>query len=78
MGQAWAFLLPSEIGWIEWAESGMSKSSAEEHMNTKLVEIYTDDLLKTGFGGVDGKVYETRATDVQMSYERWVVADEAV
>ena len=47
-------------------------------MNTKLVEIYTDDLLKTGFGGVDGKVYETRATDVQMSYERWVVADEAV
>ena len=77
-GEAWAFLLPTEIGWVNWAESGMAKSEGLTQSEPKLVETNVNDLLRAGFGGRDNGEYETRATDVQMAYERWVSSDEAV
>jgi ATP-dependent RNA helicase DDX31/DBP7 len=39
--------------------------------DVKLRELGVEDVLMDGFGGV-GREYETRATDVQMGFERWV------
>lgn len=77
-GQAWAFLLPSETGWVAWADEGMQQSSEQSAKNVRLVERKVDGLLKAGFGGNDAREWETRATDVQMAFERWVAEDEAV
>lgn len=77
-GQAWSFLLPSETGWVAWAEEGMQRSSEETTKNVRLAERKVDGLLKVGFGGSTAQDWETRATDVQMAFERWVANDEAV
>ena len=77
-GQAWSFLLPSETGWVAWAEEGMQQSDVETAKNVRLVERDVNALLKGGFGGSDAREWETRATDVQMSFERWVTEDDAV
>lgn len=53
-------------------------ASAEDAAGIQLQEKSVDDLLQAGFGGADQREYETRATDVQMAYERWVAEDEAV
>lgn len=45
--------------------------------DVKLREIGIEDILKDGFGG-EGREYETRATDVQMGFERWVSENEDV
>ena len=74
-GEAWAFLLPPEAGWVKWAETKMNKVGTEAdvpaNVGASLHEVGVDALLQNGFGGAD-KLYETRATDVQMALERWV------
>lgn len=53
---------------------GVEKREAKD---VKLREVGVEDVLKEGFGG-EGREYETRATDVQMGFERWVNAEEEV
>jgi ATP-dependent RNA helicase DDX31/DBP7 len=43
-----------------------------------LREMGVEEVLKQGYGGGEGREYETRATDVQMGFERWVNASEEV
>lgn len=65
-------MLPSEKEWVPWVETGM-RSGAEKRgiKDVKLREVGVEDILMEGFGG-SGREYETRATDVQMGFERWV------
>lgn len=62
---------------MDWAEREMKQNedgSAEKRLHEKTIH----SLLKSGYGGRDARDYETRATDVQMAYERWVADDSAV
>jgi len=81
-GEAWAFLLPSETGWVKWVEERMSEaatntSEQEVEVVNQLKEVTVEFLLKEGFGG-KGSEYESRSTDVQMAFERWVEAASKV
>lgn len=76
-GQSWAFLLPPEAAWVDWAEKEMAQAS--EGVNEKRLQLRTiQTILKAGYGGKDSRDYENRATDVQMAYERWVADDASV
>lgn len=53
---------------------GVEKREAKD---VKLREVGIEDVLRGGFGG-EGREFETRATDVQMGFERWVAEEEEV
>ncbi|KAL8293465.1 hypothetical protein RQP46_000166 [Phenoliferia psychrophenolica] len=75
-GQATSFLLPSEKEWVPWVEAGMRDGAEKRGVkDVKLRELGVEDVLKDGFGG-EGREFETRATDVQMGFERWVSEDD--
>lgn len=74
VGQAWSFLLPREEAWVEWCEAGQARGATKA---VKLQQTGVESLLKKGFGGND-KEWETRATDVQMAIERWVLQSPEV
>lgn len=77
-GAATSFLLPSEKEWVPWVETGMRDGvEKREAKDVKLREIGVEEVLKEGFGG-EGREYETRATDVQMGFERWVAEEDEV
>ena len=69
-GEAWAIVGPSEEQWVPWIEERMGETSDKK--NAKLQNFGVDGILKSGFGG-QGKEYEARATQVQLSFERWVL-----
>lgn len=72
-GEAWALVGPAETGWVEWVESKMGSA---EGKGVKLGQVGVEDVLKKGLGG-KGWDYEARATEVQLTFERWVIADDA-
>ncbi|KAJ3536253.1 hypothetical protein NM688_g6865 [Phlebia brevispora] len=77
-GEAWSFVAPSEAEWVKWVEGKMHGDTAEqEAKNVSLESVAVDDILKKGFGGT-GKEFEERATEVQLSLERWVLKDKQV
>jgi ATP-dependent RNA helicase DDX31/DBP7 len=73
-GQAWSFVSPSEKEWVSWVEDRMTGSNTENvgGQNIKLEGVSVDSVLKKGFGG-KGTEHEERATEVQLSFERWVL-----
>lgn len=76
-GDAWSFVAPSEMAWIEWIQKqmqgGVNKSSVDNSKACVALEnVSVEDVLARGFGG-KGSEYESRATDVQLSFERWVL-----
>jgi ATP-dependent RNA helicase DDX31/DBP7 len=73
-GEAWAFVGPSEVEWVPWVETKMKGEAGKE---LKLEPIGVEEILRKGFGG-KGSEYEARATDVQLSFERWVLAQKKV
>jgi len=73
-GEAWSFLLPSEAGWVDWCEASQSEKSTATTL--KLKEVGVQTLLNDGFGGKSQKDWEVRATDTQMTIERWVIGKE--
>ncbi|ORX33933.1 P-loop containing nucleoside triphosphate hydrolase protein [Kockovaella imperatae] len=82
-GEAWAFVGPAEIGWVKWVEEKMGLAGDVADANAKrtessvrLTEAGVEDILRKGFGG-SGYEYEARATDVQMAFERWVLASDS-
>ncbi|TNY22994.1 DEAD-domain-containing protein [Rhodotorula diobovata] len=76
-GSAYTFLLPTETAYKTFLESGINASSASGAGGGKLRlrEVGVEQVLREGYGG-EGREYETRATDVQMGFERWVNASE--
>ncbi|KAJ7091183.1 P-loop containing nucleoside triphosphate hydrolase protein [Mycena epipterygia] len=73
-GEAWSMVSPSESEWVKWVEGKMRGEEAadDEDRNITLSGVSIESVLRGGFGG-KGSEYEARATDVQLSFERWVL-----
>lgn len=82
-GEAWSIVAPSEVEWVKWVESKMHGSQDEgldlenPRRNITLTGVGVEALFKSGFGGQHTD-YEERATDVQLSFERWVLRNKVV
>ncbi|EMD37337.1 hypothetical protein CERSUDRAFT_114014 [Gelatoporia subvermispora B] len=83
-GEAWSIIAPSEKDWTKWVEDKMqggdaqksdTLSKSEENKKVALQGVSTETVLRNGFGG-KGSEYEDRATEVQLSFERWVLRDK--
>ena len=75
-GEAYAFVGSAEVAWVRWVEGKMGDAGGSDSM-LKLSEVSVHEILRKGFGG-SGYEYEARATDVQLAFERWVLASDAV
>ncbi|OJA09195.1 hypothetical protein AZE42_00705 [Rhizopogon vesiculosus] len=76
-GEAWSIVAPSESEWVKWVEGKMRGDMAGEESGSNKVNITLEgrsieSVLTKGFGG-KGTEYEERATEVQLSFERWVL-----
>ncbi|KAH0827402.1 P-loop containing nucleoside triphosphate hydrolase protein [Lanmaoa asiatica] len=76
-GEAWSMVAPSESEWVKWVEGKMrgepvNRSEGDRRANVSLEGTSVEGVLAKGFGG-KGSEYEARATDVQLSFERWVL-----
>ncbi|KAL7420070.1 ATP-dependent RNA helicase dbp7 [Cryptotrichosporon argae] len=71
-GEAWAFVAPAETAWVPWVEAKMGSGDGAA---VKMHEVAVDSVLRAGFGG-RGHEYEARATEVQLAFERWVLASD--
>jgi ATP-dependent RNA helicase DDX31/DBP7 len=81
-GEAWSLITPSESEWVKWVEGKMQGDvkddvPGDEEQNIKLNGVTIESILRNGFGG-KGTEYEERATDVQLSFERWVLRRKEV
>ena len=79
-GEAWSIVAPSELEWVKWVEGKMEgevKEEVKEKRNVKLISTSIESVLRRGFGGKESE-YEGRATDVQLSFERWVLRRKEV
>ncbi|KAK0504751.1 DEAD-domain-containing protein [Armillaria luteobubalina] len=70
-GEAWSIVAPSEADWVKWIEGKMK--SEDKRGKVSLEGTSVESLLQSGFGG-KGSESEGRATDVQLSFERWVLS----
>lgn len=81
-GSAYSFLLPSETPYAQMLEDGINSTSIEatpKNKRTRLREVGVEEVLRDGYGGgANTREFETRATDVQMGFERWANATEEV
>ncbi|EKM54220.1 uncharacterized protein PHACADRAFT_145954 [Phanerochaete carnosa HHB-10118-sp] len=72
-GEAWSFVAPSEQEWVKWVKAKMQGDQPVEGKSTiALQQVPFNDVLRSGFGG-QGLEFEERATEVQLSLERWVL-----
>jgi ATP-dependent RNA helicase DDX31/DBP7 len=80
-GEAWSIVAPSEVEWVKWVESKMqgdeSTTGKENTSEVRLTGVTAETVLSSGFGG-KGAQYEQRATEVQLSFERWVLNNKSV
>lgn len=83
-GEAWSIVAPSEVDWVKWVEvkmQGGAGAAAEDMSASKqsvsLHGVSVETVLRSGFSG-KGSEYEERATEVQLSFERWVLKDKRV
>ncbi|BGP15496.1 hypothetical protein JCM10213_005763 [Rhodosporidiobolus nylandii] len=74
-GSAYSFLLPTETEYTTLLEDGINAATPKGEKRVRLREMGVEEVLRQGYGG-EGREYETRATDVQMGFERWVNDDE--
>ncbi|GAA5861516.1 hypothetical protein JCM8547_008057 [Rhodosporidiobolus lusitaniae] len=75
-GSAYSFLLPTETEYTKLLEDGINVASTAGAKRVRLRETSVEEVLRQGYGGGEGREYETRATDVQMGFERWVNGSE--
>jgi len=73
-GTSWLMLLPHERPWLATLTSRMVVGQPPQRASVPLVGY--DTVLYEGLGGA-AREYESRATDVQMALERWVLAAPA-
>ncbi|EIW63373.1 DEAD-domain-containing protein [Trametes versicolor FP-101664 SS1] len=74
-GEAWSFVSPSETEWVKWVQDQMQGDEKGGEGNVTLDGVSMDTVLRKGFGG-KGSEYESRATEVQLSFERWVLRNK--
>lgn len=75
-GEAWSFVAPAEQAWVPWIEAKM-QSEEVGAAKASLAAASVDGVLRDGFGGKESE-FEERATQVQLSFERWVLKDKEV
>ncbi|KAG7098737.1 hypothetical protein E1B28_000647 [Marasmius oreades] len=68
-GEAWNIVAPSEADWVQWVE-GKMQAQIDGKDSINLRGTAAEEMLRMGFAG---KEYEERATQVQLSFERWVL-----
>jgi ATP-dependent RNA helicase DDX31/DBP7 len=81
-GEAWSIISPSESEWVKWVEGKMrgdpkDAAPGDDDRNITLAGASIESILRSGFGGKGGE-YEARATEVQLSFERWVLRKKEV
>jgi ATP-dependent RNA helicase DDX31/DBP7 len=81
-GEAWSIVTPNESEWVKWVEGKMrgdmtGEPSSGDKVNITLEGRSIESVLAKGFGG-KGAEYEERATEVQLSFERWVLRRKEV
>ena len=79
-GEAWSFVAPSELDWVGWLAQkiqGISNTNTRDETAGRMEAVAMEIVLRNGFGG-KGSEFEERATDVQLSFERWVLKDQSV
>lgn len=69
-GTSWLMLLPHEAPWLDTLEERMVVGGRPAHLE----RVACDTVLFQGYGGA-AREFESRATDVQMALERWVLRD---
>jgi len=77
-GEAWSFVAPNEAEWVKWVESKMQDDGIDlekQEQNITLTAVGMENILMSGFGG-QRTDYEQRATEVQLSFERWVLRNK--
>ncbi|KAI0744050.1 DEAD-domain-containing protein [Daedaleopsis nitida] len=74
-GEAWSFVAPSEAEWVKWVQAKMQGDGKGGEGSVTLDGVSMDTVLRKGFGG-KGSECEERATEVQLSFERWVLRDK--
>jgi ATP-dependent RNA helicase DDX31/DBP7 len=84
-GEAWCLIAPSEAEWVKWVEKKMRGGDGsaggdnpdDRKRNISLQGISIESVLENGFGGQKSE-HEDRATEVQLSFERWVLRRKEV
>lgn len=83
-GEAWSIVTPSETEWVRWVETRMQGSTStatggdiKEEGAARLNPVKMEEVLRNGFGG-KGAEPEERATEVQLSFERWILRNKDV
>jgi len=76
-GEAWSFVAPSEVGWVNRMQDKMRGEKNKVDSNISLSSVTVEEVLGAGFGGKRSD-YEERATEVQLSFERWVLQSKEV
>ncbi|PWN29709.1 DEAD-domain-containing protein [Jaminaea rosea] len=72
-GESWIMFLPHEREARERLEGAMQQDDKAAAKSSSVIsEVGADYILKRGFGG-RGDEYESRATEVQLAFERWVL-----
>ncbi|TFK23970.1 DEAD-domain-containing protein [Coprinopsis marcescibilis] len=78
-GEAWSMVGPSEAEWVKWIEARLQGEESEKPKKVEgspsLSGVGIDSVLRSGYGG-KGREYEARATEAQLSFERWVLNDK--
>ncbi|KAI0299648.1 P-loop containing nucleoside triphosphate hydrolase protein [Multifurca ochricompacta] len=77
-GQARAIIAPSEEKWVEWVQarmaSGTTTTTTTEESSAgaghQFEAVAVEEILQKGFSK-QGREYEERATEVQLTFERW-------
>ncbi|EIN11282.1 DEAD-domain-containing protein [Punctularia strigosozonata HHB-11173 SS5] len=75
-GEAWSFVLPSEVQWVQWVERKMAgdatagEKQRDQDQSVSLQAVANESVLSKGFSGGP---YHERATEVQLAFERWVL-----
>jgi ATP-dependent RNA helicase DDX31/DBP7 len=81
-GEAWSIVAPSERDWVQRVQEEMEgvdkqDGSNGDKGNVSLTPVAMNEILRSGFGG-KGQEYEERATEVQLTFERWVLREKEV
>ncbi|TKY87036.1 hypothetical protein EX895_003713 [Sporisorium graminicola] len=88
-GESWLMVLPQELGWVDnvleahMTIQGASSTddslveSKNQGQAKKISPASIELVLQQGMGGTPGTLeYQSRATEVQLAFERWVISGE--
>jgi ATP-dependent RNA helicase DDX31/DBP7 len=76
-GEVWSFVAPEEKDWVGWLEARLVSLTAPAGSLSNPKTLWSspyDEVLQSGFGGD----HHRRATQLQLAFERAVVADSLV